>query len=528
MELDELLAQYSAEDLYVAASQELPRKDFLSFFREAWEIIEPVTPLVDSWHVGMLCDHLEAVARGEITRLVINIPPGFLKSIAGAVMLPAWVWTWRPGWRSIWTSYAGPLATRDALKCRKIIESAWYEENFSGPADWTLAADQNEKTLFANTMMGFRQSFGIGAGGTGHRGNLFATDDPISADDGYNKQELERVIRWWDNVVPTRLSDPRKDSFLCIMQRLNRGDLSQHLLDRGYQHLCLMQEFERKRTFVTYRTVQTVAGPVKEVFREDPREVEGELLCPVLYPQEVVDELRSIANGIYKAQQQQDPQAMDGDIFKLESWRFFRLRGMDPTQIGKRPRGCFEGPAIEIDLDDIEEWAISVDCKFKDTDTGSFVSMGVWGRRGIDRFRFARRRGRYGFIRTCDELKGLSLEWPLASMKLVEAKAQGPAVISTMETEISGLLPWEPEGSKISRAYAVSPDQESGHVFLMDGAPWLDEYTSEHAGFPSGKNDDQVDETTQILCKWKPTSASARAAILCSLQAWGGNLGLNT
>lgn len=527
MDLAALLQQYTPEELHAAASVELPRKSLHEFTRQAWGIIEPARHLVDNWHIGAICDHLEALARGEIRRLVVNIPPGFLKSILCAVMFPAWVWTWRPGWRSIWTTYSGPLATRDSLKCRKIVESEWYRDNFSDPGQWSISTDQNEKTLFSNTATGFRQCFGIGAGGTGHRGNLFAIDDPMSADDWHNVKLCKEIAAWFDTVVPTRLCDQKSDSILCVMQRLAGLDLSGHLVAQGYEHLCLPQEFDRRRAFVTFREVVTPEGEIdREVFREDPRTVDGELLCEELYPKRVVDALRAISTTIYRAQQQQDPVAAEGEIFKISSFRFFRLQGTDPARVGKRPKECYDGPAIEVDIDKIEDFVISVDCKHKDIDTGSFVSMGLWGRMGVDRFRFARKRGRFGFLKTCEKLVELvedaqRLTGHRLGKILVEAKANGPPVIAALQAHVSGLCPREPEGSKVARANAIAGDVESGHVFLLDGDASIEEFVTECAAFPTGANDDQVDEMTLALGEWKATSAAARASVLCNLKSWG-------
>lgn len=529
--LAELLEQYDPEELQRAAAARACTLSFHRFFREAWPIIEPDRELVDNWHIGILCEHAEALARGQIRFLVVNMPPGFLKSIVFAVMLPAWVWTWRPGWRSIWTSYNGELCTRDSTKCRDVIESIWYRERFSGPAGWGLTADQNEKKLFKNTRAGFRQCFGIAAGGTGHRGNLFGIDDPMSADDWHNVNLMREINAWYDAVVPTRLCDQSRDSIMCVMQRLSRLDLSQHLLDLGFQHLNLPQEFDRKRAFVTFSETWHDDGEVdRVVLSEDPRTEDGEMICPKLYPRYVLEKAKAASGSIVRAQQNQDPAAAEGELFKKASFRFFRVVGTDPTQVGKRPPECFDGPAIELDLDDVEAWQIVVDCKHKDIDTGSYVSMGLWGRRGQDRFRVARRRGRFGFLRTCAALIELVEEAQQLTRGrlgkiLVEAKANGPPVIAALQEHVSGLCPREPEGSKGARANACAGDVESNHVYLLDGAIWLPEFVDECAAFPSASsNDDQVDEMTMALLEWKSTSAAARAAALCNLKMWSNEL----
>ena len=125
---------------------ESARRSLAEFVRQAWPIVEPGTPLRWNWHVDAVCSHLEAVADGGIRNLVINIPPGCLKSSLVSVFWPAWMWIRRPEWRAIFSSYAEALATRDAVKTRAIVESDWYQRAFVRGA-WKLSGDQNLREL---------------------------------------------------------------------------------------------------------------------------------------------------------------------------------------------------------------------------------------------------------------------------------------------------------------------------------------------------------------------------------------------
>lgn len=516
---------YSAqdiEDIHWESLRRLCVLDYHTFVKEAWHIIEPDEPFIDNWHIGLVCEHYEALVRGQILRLIVNMPPGFMKSILGPVMLPAWVWTWRPGWRSLWASYAGPLATRDAVKCRQIIESDWYQERFVN--GWQISADQNEKTLFTTTSGGVRQSFGIGAGGLGFRGNLAAADDPNNAQNIHSKPDRDSVIAWHDTVWSQRLNDRKRDALLVTMQRLHQDDLSGHLLRRGgYEHLCLMQEFDKRKAFVTYCNVTDEFGNVqRKVFREDPRTQDGELICPQRFPQSAVDEEKAKGEALFSAQQQQEPVPAGGSIVKKIDFRFARDVNTPISQIAPRNQEWFQGPALEIDLARMDDWLLSVDCKFKDTkDSGSYVSMGVWARKGTDMFRVARRRKRFSFMETIANIKSICEEYPQIRKKLIEDKAQGPAVIEVLHQHVVGLCPREPKGSKEARLYACTPLIEGHHVFLMDGATSNDEFIEEVCAFPNGLNDDQVDEMTMALLEWSPSLATSRASVLCDLSAWG-------
>jgi hypothetical protein len=133
---------------------EKARRKLREFVRQAWPILEPETPFVDGMHVRAVCEHLQAVSEGRIQNLIINIPPGHAKSLLTAVFLPAWVWIDHPETRWLFSSYREPLATRDSVKCRRLIESAWYQE-FWGDR-YQLTDDQNQKNRFENTKTGYR------------------------------------------------------------------------------------------------------------------------------------------------------------------------------------------------------------------------------------------------------------------------------------------------------------------------------------------------------------------------------------
>jgi hypothetical protein len=116
-------------EVFEAAVSRLCELRFHEFVQEAWKVVEPGTPFVDSWHIRAICDHLEAVTRGEIRRLVINIPPRCMKSRLVSVFWPAWVWIAWPESRWLYASYSHNLSMRDSLHCRDVIASPWYQRH---------------------------------------------------------------------------------------------------------------------------------------------------------------------------------------------------------------------------------------------------------------------------------------------------------------------------------------------------------------------------------------------------------------
>lgn len=157
----------------LAIEREACRRSLATFVREAWDVLEPGTPYVHGWHVEAICEHLEAVTRGEINRLLINIPPGTMKSTLTSVFWPAWEWgpAGMPFRRFIGASHEGSLATRDARKMRMLVTSEWYQERW--PV--VLSKDQSEKINFENQARGFRQACPVRSM-TGKRGHCLTGD----------------------------------------------------------------------------------------------------------------------------------------------------------------------------------------------------------------------------------------------------------------------------------------------------------------------------------------------------------------
>ena len=480
-------------------------RSFASFVKQAWHIIDG-TPLVWGWHVQTICDHLEAVSRGEITRLLVNVPPGHAKSLLVSVLWPAWMWAKRPGWQVICASHGHDLAVRDAIKSRQIIESPWYRQNFGG--NWTLREDQNTKSLYVNTAFGHRLSVGIGGGVIGHRAHCIIIDDPLNAKEAHSKAARDEATRFMQ-TASTRFNDASSGVMVMIMQRLHEEDPSGFVLaGGGWEHVMLPAEYEsyrKSRTFVQ-------RGGERVLFWEDPRETEGELLFPAKFSREVLTRLRrpnELGEYGYAGQEQQNPSPVGGGIFKVADWRFWQPDTAAQQRFGYgsssiRPRGCVgaeEFPAQSIDLEDLDDMLLSVDATFRETKSGSFVAIHVWGRKGSRRVLIYRVHRRMDFTDTVIEMLRVIEMFPEARRKLIEGKANGDAILSTLEKShgVIGLEAVPVSGSKEQRANAMQPYVTAHNVELPEGAPWLDEYIAEHAAFPNGANDDDVDAQSQGL-----------------------------
>jgi hypothetical protein len=145
--------------------------------------VEPATPFVDGFHIGAVIEHLEGISAGQIRNLLVNVPPRHMKSLLVSVFWPAWEWTRWPERRWLFSSYAAQLSIRDSIKCRRLIESPWYQTRWRDR--FALASDQNAKCRFDNSRSGYRLSTSVGGAATGEGGDRIICDDP------HNVQEAE-------------------------------------------------------------------------------------------------------------------------------------------------------------------------------------------------------------------------------------------------------------------------------------------------------------------------------------------------
>jgi predicted phage terminase large subunit-like protein len=457
-----------------------PQVSLRRFVEMGWHIVEPELAFIPNWHIDAISEHLEWLARGEITRLIINVPPGHAKSLLVSVMFPAWMWTWRPGWRSIFGSYDQELSTRDAVRCRIVLTSDWYHEAFQ--PSWRFTTDQNVKSFYRNDRMGERLAVSPGGRSTGFRGHCVAVDDPLNVKDAHSDKALETAATWIDQSMSSRLLDPRTGARVMIMQRLHEKDPTGHLLAKGgYVHLMLPSRFEPKR-----RSVTVLNGV--ERWR-DPRREAGELLFPQLYTPTVLDEAekKDLGSWGFASQHQQSPLPSTGGIFQ----KGYFVGGEVETPEGKRlaPDRTYRRAQLPIHFDEhIQSW----DMAFKKKDDSDFVVGQVWSRSGADLYLRFERRGRMGTV-----------AHPYAHAKYIEDKANGPAIIEELRGSIPGIIAQPNTDGVEAHAWAIQPFVEAGNVHLPHRSEWpeIDEWLAEVCGYPKAAHDDRVAAFTQAVLR---------------------------
>jgi hypothetical protein len=474
----------------LAALQRANYEESLSDFVEAgWKYIDP-NPYVWGWHLDAIAEHLEAVVRGEIRRLVINVPPRTSKSSMVSVSFPAWVWAQQakaplsgPHVQFLFASYAQSLSIRDSIKTRRLIESPFYQQYWGHR--FGITSDQNTKVRFDNDKGGYRLATSVGGALTGEGGGIIIVDDPHNANEVESDLVRESTLDWWDQSLSTRLNDPKTGAYIIIMQRLHERDLTGHILAKdigNWTHLCLPMRFESDRQCRTQWFIDT---------RE-----EGELLIPERFGEDEVKELESSLGPFAAAGQlQQRPQPRGGGIIKRDWWILW-----DEAISSAEGRSKLVFP-------DFEYVVASLDTAYTTRQENDFSALSVWG---VWTDRQDNRRimliyswqDRLEISPLVDKVVSLCKRFRVDKL-LIESKAAGHSVAQEIRRlfgrEDFGVQLVDPgRGDKVARAYAIQHLFSDGMIYAPD-YDWADKLITQAESFPRGAHDDLVDSMVQAL-----------------------------
>lgn len=458
----------------------------VEFVKMAWPIVEPGTPYVHGWHIEAICEHLEAVTRGEIKRLIINIPPRTCKSTLVSVLWPCWEWTENPEHRYVCSSYSGILSTRDTLRSRRLITSTWYQERWGDRV--TLSKDQQQKTRFENTATGSRIASSVGGTMTGEGGSRLILDDPHAALEAQSDTIREGVLDWFSSTISTRLNNPKTDAIVLVMQRLHDQDLTGFLLSQklDYEHLCLPMEYDGQRS-------KTSLG------FKDPRTQKGELLWPEQFGAEQVAGLKK-ALGIYGAsgQLQQDPSPAEGGIIKTKFIKLWPSESRLPAF--KFILQSYDGAFTEETRNDPS--GLLVLGIFEHKEKNYVMLLDAWEERL--EYPELRRKAKEEYGSFYGEEYGGQRK---TDCVLIEDKGSGTSLRQDLQRSGVPCRPYNPgKASKEMRAHLIAPLIEAGLFYVMEspnnkGKPvtWAEWAFKEWKLFPNAKHDEAVDTLTQGL-----------------------------
>lgn len=459
----------------VAVERELCRRSLAEFAKRAWKVLEPATPLKWGWVLDAICQHLEAVTDGRVTRLLMNVPPGTMKSLLTGVIWPAWEWGPKnmPEMRFVGTAHEETLAIRDSRRCRDLIKSEWFQKLW--PLE--LASDLDGKREFGNIRKGVRQARAF-TSMTGVRGDRIILDDPISADNANSAAKLEAARIAFTETLPTRINNDQS-AIVVIMQRLNEKDVSGVILEMGlpYVHLCVPMRFEKSRRCIT------------SIGWQDPRTHDGELMFPERFNEQQVSELEKTL-GSYGAagQLQQRPAPRGGGVINTSWFKYW------------------------VQLPQLEFRFITADTAQKTQELNDYSVFQCWARSvGGAAILIDQIRGKWEAPELILQARAFWLKHnsdqhimcQRAALRgmYVEDKVSGTGLIQTLRREGIPVFPTQRNKDKISRAYDAAPFIESGNVMLPQDANWLSDMLSEISVFPAGVHDDQLDPMFDAIAK---------------------------
>jgi predicted phage terminase large subunit-like protein len=435
-----------------------------------------------NWHHEILGYYLNKFIRKEITRLMVFMPPRHGKSELTSRRLPALLHGLYPNDEILAFSYNNSLASDMTVDVQRIMDLPEYAKIFPkvriSPENSSTGFSRNnseheiipfvdEKNNKIIRYTGTYKGAGVGGTFTGLGGDWVLGDDPIkNRDDADSLAFRERLYKFYSSTIRTRLE--KNASILITQTRWHEDDLAGRLLK--------LQETDPEAD--KWVVLNLPAIKMNDDCLDDPRKI-GEALWREKYDE---DDLRktkaSVGSREWSALYQQSPTSEGGNIIKEEWIKYYHKL---PDQFDSI----------------IQSWDFAV----KDKATSDFTVGQVWGRKGADKYFIHQVRGRFDFPTSCQKVVETTKLFPKSHKKLIEAKANGSAVVQTLRKHISGLVEVEPRGDKIARTHAISPEFESGNVYLPhpDIAPWISDYISELISFPTAVHDDQVDATTQAL-----------------------------
>lgn len=301
---------------------------------------------------------------------------------------------------------------------------------------------------------GYYVCAGVGGPLTGKSVDIGIIDDPIKNEEEARSPTVKRSIqRWYETVFLTRLS--KQSGHIIMATRWAVDDLT-----------GIVAKNNPRARLLSFPAIDG----------------EGRPLVPELHPLDKLLETKAtLSPSQWSALYQQSPVQEGGNIFQ-ENW--FRR-----WNLGNLPES-------------FDEMAFSWDMTFKDTDGSDYVVGQTWGRKGPDYYLLHQVRARMAFTASKNAVRTMCAQFPQGMATLIEDKANGPAVMDALREEIPGLIPVEPDGSKVARAYAVTPLFAAGNVYVPEDEiayPWVPDYIAEMISFPAGPHDDQVDATSQAL-----------------------------
>jgi predicted phage terminase large subunit-like protein len=444
----------------------LLRLDLSSFICRVFQELSPQTDYLHNWHVDLIASKLTQVAQGEITRLIINLPPRSLKSICASVAFPAWVLGRKPSTKIICASYASDLAIKLATDCRQVMLSPWYQEVFPK----TRLSARTAVHDFTTTARGGRMAVSTGGGITGRGGDILIIDDPLKPDEASSDVTRKNVNEWFDGTAYTRLDSKRHGAIVIILQRLHLEDLAGYVQEKGEWEVINLPAIAEEDTEIEF---ETIFGQQKII------RLAGTALHPEREPLETLESIRAnMGEFRFSGQYQQSPVPTGGAIIKTDWIKTYELSELPPS---------FEMI--------VESW----DTASKDHNFADFSVCVTLGLKNKVIYVLDVRRARMDFPTLRRAAIELARQYKPNTILVEDASSGIQLVQELKEQGIYSVKPFKPQGDKQTRLFAQQSLFESGVVRVPKEAHWVTGFVHELTSFPFHKFNDQVDAISQGL-----------------------------
>ncbi len=300
----------TGDELSLELQDAFERQHFGVFVSKVFATVNPGMSYEVNWHIDLIAEYLEACRRGEIRRLIINMPPRYLKSLIVNVAWSAYLLGHNPATRIISASYAQSLSIKHALDTRLVLQSEWYRALFP---ELLITRDQNEKDKIVTTARGHRMAVSVGSAVTGEGGDYLIVDDPLNPQQAMHAPTRAMVAQWFDHTLSTRLNDKKRGVIVVVMQRLHEDDLSGYLQRRGGFEVLSLPAIAECDACYAMGDVEHArkAGDALHEAREDARLLEAMR--------------RDMGSHGFQAQYQQAPVSEAHGMIKLRWFKRFSL-----------------------------------------------------------------------------------------------------------------------------------------------------------------------------------------------------------
>ena len=431
-------------------------------------------------HVKIICDAIQKIIDGQQQFLIIELGPQHGKSMAITETLPSYYLMRYPDKKVMVTAYGENLYSQFADSNRdKFTRLA--------PKLFGLTTSKNTANQFdVRNHKGEAFFTSMLGSATGHSADLLIIDDPIkNSEEAMSPTVKEKIWKEWTNTFSTRLQN--NSSVIVIATRWTTDDLSGRLLQQ--------KAYDWQEIKLPAIATGIPKGQTDIIGRHN-----GEALCPELHTLDaLLAQKKNLGTQAFNALYQQSPTVEGGNIFKRSWVRYYVPDRETMIALGLTEKDVTIRPRLNHMSETVQAW----DATFKSGANDDYIAGQTWARYKTDMYLLPNWcHKRLSFTETLDAIRAMSKLYPQATVKLVEDKANGPAIIDTLQQEISGIIPVSPgNDSKEARASSVTPYWEAGQIYIPHPLwkPEVDDWIEEILNFPNATHDDNVDSMTYAV-----------------------------